>query len=242
MPGSGNQIRFLSCGDSAVTVAFSKEMNEETNRKIRYLAAKIEKDKIRGVSESVPTFCSLTVYFDPFVISRRKLEKKILNIVSTYTESTADKKRVFMIPVCYDGEFAPDMEDVCAHTGLQREQVIRLHTSRDYLIYMLGFLPGFPYLGGMDERIEAPRLETPRTLIPAGAVGIGGKQTGIYPLASPGGWRLIGRTPIKVYDPDREEPILYKSGDYIRFYPITEEEYKDIAQKGCHEIEVREEY
>ena len=147
-----------------------------------------------------------------------------------------------MIPVCYDGEFAPDMEDVCAHTGLQREQVIRLHTSRDYLIYMLGFLPGFPYLGGMDERIEAPRLETPRTLIPAGAVGIGGKQTGIYPLASPGGWRLIGRTPIKVYDPDREEPILYKSGDYIRFYPITEEEYKDIAQKGCHEIEVREEY
>ncbi len=235
------QIRFLSCGDSAVTVEFSKEMSEETNRKIRFLAAKMESEKIKGVSESVPTFCSLTIYFDPFVISAKKLEKKILNIVNSYVEGFAEKKRVFLIPVCYDGEYAPDMEDVCALTGLQKEQVIEIHTSRDYLIYMLGFLPGFPYLGGMDERIEASRLETPRTIIPAGAVGIGGKQTGIYPLASPGGWRLIGRTPVKVYDPDREMPIVYKAGDYIRFYSITEEEFKEIAENGGHNIEVREE-
>ncbi len=229
-------IRFLSCGDSAVTVEFSKEMSEETNRKIRHLAAKL--GNIRGVGESVPAFCSMTVYFDPFVISRKTLEKKITKIVKAYREDTAAQKRVFLIPVCYEGEFAPDMEDVCSLTGLDREEVIKIHTSVDYLIYMLGFLPGFPYLGGMDKRIEAPRLETPRTSIPAGAVGIGGKQTGIYPLASPGGWRLIGRTPIKVYDPQRENPILYRAGDYIRFYPITAEEFNSHSGN----IEIREEY
>ena len=129
------------------------------------------------------------------------------------------------------------MEDVCSLTGLSSDEVIKIHTSTDYLIYMLGFLPGFPYLGGMDKSIECPRLDTPRTLIPEGAVGIGGKQTGIYPLASPGGWRLIGRTPVKVYDPSRSEPILYKAGDYIRFRPITAAEFEAFDGK----IEIKEE-
>ena len=218
-----------------MTVELGSEMNEKTNRKIQFLATVLH--KIKGVSESVPTFCSITVYFDPFVISRGRLEKKVMKAISSYREESVGKKRVFLIPVCYDGEFAPDMEDVCAITGLTRDEVIRIHTSVDYLIYMLGFLPGFPYLGGMDKRIEAPRLDTPRTVIPAGAVGIGGKQTGIYPLASPGGWRLIGRTPVKVYDSERETPILYQAGDYIRFYPITEEEYHSYSGN----VEIREE-
>lgn len=241
MTNNTGKVRFLSCGDSAVTVEFSKEISEETNRKIRFLASKIGSDGIKGVSESVPTFCSMTIYFDPFVISRKKLEKKILKIIDSYKESSGEKRRVFLIPVCYEGEYAPDMESVSKLTALSKEEIIKIHTSTDYLIYMLGFLPGFPYLGGMDKRIEAPRLDTPRTVIPAGAVGIGGKQTGIYPLASPGGWQLIGRTPVKVYDPERAEPIVYKAGDYIRFYSVSESEFEKIAASNPSEIEVREE-
>ena len=226
------EVRFLTCGDCALTVAFRQEIREDTNRRIRFLAAGIQSAGIRGVQETVPTFCSLTVYYDPLVLPRKKLERLILRLLASHREGGAEQKRIFQIPVCYEGEFAPDMEEVCRLTGLTRQQVIALHSGVDYLIYMLGFLPGFPYLGGMDPRLEVPRLDSPRTRIPPGAVGIGGKQTGIYPLASPGGWRLIGRTPAVLYDPNRENPTLYQAGDYIRFCPITQAEFQRLAQSA----------
>ena len=129
-----------------------------------------------------------------------------------------EKKKVYEIPVCYGGEYGPDLENIAEHAGLSVEEVIKIHSSRDYLIYMLGFLPGFCYLGGLDERIHTPRLANPRIKISAGSVGIGGSQTGIYPLDSPGGWQLMGMTPVKTYDPEREVPILVEAGDYIRLY------------------------
>ena len=230
------EVRFLPCGDCALTVAFAQEIREDTNRKIRYLAEKLQKAGIHGLLETVPTDCSLTVYYEPLVLTRKKLEHQVLRFLSVYRPDTAGKKRVFEIPVCYEGKFAPDMEDVCHLTGLSREQVVELHSGVDYLIYMLGFLPGFPYLGGIDPRLEAPRLDSPRTRIPPGAVGIGGKQTGIYPLASPGGWRLIGRTPAAIYDPNREKPIVYEAGDYIRFCPISSEEFHRMQASGQTDI------
>jgi KipI family sensor histidine kinase inhibitor len=186
---------------------------------------------VGGVCACIPTYCALLVHYDPCKISYAKLKSKLEKKLQNTFVQEEESKRIFVIPVCYGGKFGEDLPFVAEHAGLSPEEVVRLHCGADYRIYMLGFLPGFAYLGGLDPKIFTPRLQNPRTKIPAGAVGIGGEQTGIYPLASPGGWRLIGQTPVRPYDPNREEPILYRAGDYIRFRSITETEFAALERQ-----------
>lgn len=234
---------FLQNGDSAVTVQFKNEISKEVNSYVTSFCAEIENNKIKGVIEYIPTFCSVSVLYDCTLISAKKLISKLEKIIKNIKITSSRKAKLYEIPVCYDDCFALDMGNVCEHSHLTREEVIARHSGRDYLIYMLGFLPGFAYLGGMDEALATPRLDSPRSEIFEGAVGIGGEQTGIYPVASPGGWQLIGKTPVKVYDKKRENPILYSSGDYIRFVPVSLAEYDQIETQintGTYRVKVTE--
>ena len=215
-------------GDSALNLEFATVITPETSTMIRIAAQSLTEDPIEGIVELVPTFCSLMVCYDPLVVSFDELSARLASKLHGLTAESAHVKKVVQIPVCYGGEFGPDIQTVADHAGLSIAEVIELHSSRDYLIDMLGFLPGFAYLGGLDERLHTPRLSVPRTRIEAGSVGIGGAQTGVYPLPSPGGWQIIGRTPIRPYDPDRENPILYAAGEYLRFVPIEPDEYSAI--------------
>jgi len=233
-------MKILPCGDAAVTVEFGSEISPEIGAMVRAFRNNVESSRIKGIIELIPTFRSVTVCYDPCVIKYSNLVKKLTKLAPTGNEGASSGGRIFVIPVCYDGNFGCDLDSVAELTGLDREEIIKRHTAPDYQIYMLGFLPGFPYLGGLDKTIAAPRLESPRKEIPAGAVGIGGEQTGIYPLVSPGGWRLIGRTPVKVYDPNRSEPVLYAAGDYIRFKRIDMAEYEKIASDANYTPEIIE--
>jgi KipI family sensor histidine kinase inhibitor len=212
---------------SSASGAISPEINDRVHALYRQLL----RGPIRGIIETVPAYSSLMVCYDPVALRFGPLARKLAKRAARLKTGEPARCRVFHIPVCYGGPFGEDMEDVAAHAGLSIDEVIRRHCAAEYRIYMLGFLPGFAYLGGLDPAIAVPRLEIPRTKIPAGAVGIGGSQTGIYPLDSPGGWRLIGRTPVRPYDAGRNPPVLYRAGDRIRFIPIDEAAYRDIARQ-----------
>lgn len=230
MRGRMDDIRFLTAGDAAIVVEFGKTIDEALNRKVRALAEALDAQPVEGVVDTIPTFRSLMVCFDPERITKEALAAILCERCEHLNAAVSDKKTVIEIPVCYGARFGVDLKDVAAHTGLSYDEVIALHSGRDYRIYMLGFLPGFSYLGGMDERLVTPRLSNPRVKIPMGSVGIGGEQTGIYPLDSPGGWRLIGATPVRAYDINRESPILYEAGEYLRFVPISLFDYYDIRR------------
>lgn len=235
--------RFLQNADTALTVCFGDNISEDVNRRVSSFTAAVEEKHIKGVIELIPAFSSVTVIYDPCAVSSAVLKIKLKSIIRRMKGVSSFKPVLYKIPVCYDSEFSPDMDNVIKHTGLTREEIIEIHSGTDYLIYMLGFLPGFAYLGGMDSRLSTPRLDSPRLEIGAGSVGIGGDQTGIYPVASPGGWQLIGKTPVKVYDKSSESPILYRAGDYIRFVPVSKEEYLEIEkeiQTGTYKIECEE--
>jgi len=224
-------FRITVAGDSALNLEFGQIISAKTSTLIRQAALCLTEDGIKGVTELIPTFCSLMVQYDPLVIGFDELCEALQGKLRNIGATESSVRHIVLIPTCYGGEYGPDMPTVVAHSGLTEQEVIAIHSGHDYLIDMLGFLPGFAYLGGLDPRLHTPRLATPRTLLEAGSVGIGGAQTGVYPLPSPGGWQIIGRTPIKPYDPDREKPILYAAGEYLRFVPITPAQYKAIERQ-----------
>lgn len=224
------KVRFLPCGDQAVTVEWGSTIDEHINRQVHAFARKAEELFHPAITEVVPTYRSATVHYRPEVFSYEELKQLLLSLTQGGAEE-AEELPVVEIPVCYGGEYGPDLEEVAQHCSLTPEEVIARHTAPTYRIYMLGFTPGFPYLGGMDPSIAAPRRKEPRIHIPAGSVGIAGEQTGVYPIVSPGGWQLIGRTPLRLFDPQREQPILLSAGAGIRFVPIDEETFRKMEEK-----------
>ena len=227
-----NSVRFLFSGDSALVIEFGNEISVDINKKIRKMMDDIKKENIDGIVELVPTYCSLLINYDVLKIDYNTLVEKLKTFLNNDLE-TAEGEEVTLIeiPTLYNDEVGPDLSYVAEHNKLSKEEVIKIHTGTDYLVYMLGFMPGFTYLGGMSEKIATPRLESPRLQIYPGSVGLAGKQTGMYPSMSPGGWRIIGRTPLKLYNPDSDTPVYISSGDYVRYVSISEEEYNDILKK-----------
>ena len=236
-----DKVRFLPAGDQSLLMEFGNEISPEINFKIRNTVKAIDDSQIDAIWELIPTYRSIQIFYDPLKIDYHALVASLDELVSSMETGELDSLRIVEIPTVYGGEFGPDIEFVAKNSGLDVDEVIRIHSSQDYLIYMLGFTPGFSYLGGMDERIATPRLESPRTKIPAGSTGIAGSQTGIYPIDSPGGWQLIGRTPLALYNPQDDPPVLLKAGDYVRFVPIDEIEYarlKDLVDRDEYEVNV----
>ena len=202
-------------------VEFGSVIDPEINALVHRTAAAIDASDIDGVLEMVPTYRSLLVYYDPLQVSLPELQDQISGLAIGDGEMQ-DEFRIVEIPTMYGGEHGPDLEFVAQNAGMEESEVVALHSGTDYLVYTMGFSPGFPYLGGLDAKLHTPRLPSPRTLIPAGSVGIAESQTGVYPVASPGGWRLIGRSPLRLFDPYASPPTVINAGDRVRFVPLAD--------------------
>lgn len=234
MEKSRFEFNISQISEFSALIEFGEEISEDINKKIRTFCEYIDKNPFEGFVEYIPYFTNVSINYNPlkirnnspFKFIKATLEEILLNLdfSSSYEENIVE------IPVCYGSEFGPDIEEVAKINNLSVEEVIKIHTEGRYLVYMIGFAPGFPYLGGMSEKIAAPRRETPRLAIPAGSVGIAGMQTGVYPIETPGGWQLIGRTPVKMFDFEGKPQSLLKSGDIAKFYPISYEEYMKLKE------------
>ena len=227
-----HRVRMLAAGEQGLVIEFGDAIDPAVNARVHRLAHAISLRPIDGILEFVPTYRSLLVLFDPLVVARGNLVAEIGRLLEGGEGGleSVPTGRIVELPVCYGGEFGPDLDFVARQNGISPEEAIAIHSSVLYLVYMLGFTPGFPYLGGMSSRLATPRLSSPRGKVPAGAVGIAGDQTGVYPVESPGGWRLIGRTPLRLFDPDAEDSFLVAAGDFVRFLPIDEEEFWGYRQ------------
>jgi len=221
-------------GDQAIVIELGSDLTMEIHRKVKALTSFFEHCQPEWLLDYTPAFTSVTLFYDSFFINKNYgaqmlpyqfvssfLQTNLLNLLKEVTH----EHRLIEIPVCYGGELGPDLSFVSNYNNLTTEEVIHIHATGDYIVYMIGFAPGFPYLGGMSEHISTPRKATPRLTIPPRSVGIGGKQTGIYPIETPGGWQIIGQTPLELFRPNENPPTLLRAGDYIRFIPISYEEF-----------------
>lgn len=208
-------MRFVDASDRSLLLVFGDRISPDAHRDVLRLTPLLR--SARGVTNVHPAYASILIDFDPRRIRHAEVERNAAELFAQATAAPLPEARTVEIPVDYGGESGPDLDAVAMLTGHTPDEVVALHSSAEYLVYFLGFSPGFPYLGGLPESIAAPRLETPRRRVPAGSVAIGGRQTGVYPVASPGGWRIIGRTPLRLFDPHADPPVLLQMGDYVRF-------------------------
>jgi len=222
-------VRFRFSGDRALIAAYGEGIDPAANERVRRMTILVERSAHPAIEAVVPSYCTLAVHYDPDRIDAEGLIDLLRTLEEQAGEEVVPHAATIEIPVCYGGEFGPDLDVVARHNYLDPEEVIRRHSEAGYRIYAIGFAPGFCYLGGLDPRLHSPRLATPRIQVPAGSVGIAGGQTGIYPLASPGGWQLIGRTPLRLFDPEREPPIPYRPGDCLRFRSISVATFAQLA-------------
>lgn len=224
--------RFLTAGDTALVVEFGDQVDRAVSDRVIALAAAITAMAISGVVELVPTFRSLMVHYDPLRVGHDELEAAITPLLGE-VGAVRHRERLFTLPVSYGGEHGPDLEEVAERTRLTPADVIRLHTAETYHVYALGFLPGYPYMGDGPEALSLPRRETPRVRVPMGSVSIAFRQVGIYPLESPAGWHLLGRTPVRLFDTRRENAVLLAPGDKVRFEPISTDDYHRLCEEAA---------
>jgi inhibitor of KinA len=209
--------KIVPMGDAALLIRLGDEIDVTVNQRVHALDASLNASPIEGFIETVPAYGTLLLHYDPLILTYAKLGKWVRAKLDQVEDTKSRKPRQIQVPVRYGGEFGVDLEFVASNCGLSIEDVVRLHSARTYTIYMMGFTPGFPYMGKLDDAIVTPRLQTPRTHVPAGTVAIAGSQTGIYPIDSPGGWRLIGWTPLQLFDLESESPFLFAPGDGVKF-------------------------
>ena len=220
-----SDYRIVPAGDSALIVEFEERIDPAVNARALACADTIQGANLRGVRDVVPTYRSVAIYFDPLRTDSAAMMACVNRAAAQAVPELAVVRAPVRIPVCYGGELGPDLAGVAGFAGLPEDDVVRLHTTTTYRVFMLGFVPGWAYLGIVDERIAMPRRSTPRVRVPSGSVGIAGVQTGVYPAETPGGWPLIGRTPVKPFDASRADPFLMQPGDAVQFYPIARAEF-----------------
>lgn len=225
------EIKIYNSGESALYCSLGEEISPDVNSRVNDFEKHIQQLDLKGIIETVPSYSGLMIYYNPGLLDRETLVNAVNRFQLPGNMEPVEKLMPgVVIPVCYGGMYGPDLQHIAEQCSLEPDEVVKIHSEASYLIYMLGFTPGFPYMGGMDRRISTPRKDKPALSVPAGSVGIAGDQTGIYPVASPGGWQIIGRTPVTLFNPAFESPFLFEPGMHVTFRPVSEDEFWLIAE------------